>query len=271
MSEPLLRAEKITKHFRGLTAVLDVSFDVTAGQIKAMIGPNGAGKTTIFNLLCGFSPLSQGAVHLAGENITGFAPHQIAARGMIRTFQNVRLFHHMTVLENVAVGLHRNTRTGLLVGGLDLPQARREESEVAAASRAILKFVGLDAYAHRRAGHLPFGQQRILELARAFASSPRLLLLDEPAAGLNEQETAQLGELIRRMRDAGTTILLVEHDMRLVMDIADEILVLNYGAKIAQGAPREIQNDPVVMTAYLGHARRDLAHAPQANVLPSVA
>ncbi len=256
MSEPLLRVEKITKNFRGLTAVLNVSFDVTAGQIKAMIGPNGAGKTTIFNLLCGFLPLSGGQVGFDGHSIIGLPSHRVAERGLIRTFQNVRLFHHMTVLENVAVGLHRQTRTGFWAGALDLPFAHREEVDVEAKSRAVLKFVGLEAEAQRHASHLPFGQQRLLELGRAFASSPRLLLLDEPAAGLNEQETAQLGELIRRMREAGTTILLVEHDMHLVMGVADEILVLNYGEKIAEGTPREIQNDPAVVVAYLGRARQ---------------
>ena len=255
MSEPLLSVQDLSKHFGGLAAVREVSFAVQPGQIKAIIGPNGAGKTTIFNLLCGFLPANEGRAQFAGQDILGLPPHRIAGMGMSRTFQNVRLFKQMSVLENVSVGLHRQTRTGFLAGALDLPRVRREERVVQEQSQRILAFVGLKAEAHRLAGHLPFGQQRILELARAPAAEPHLLLLDEPAAGLNEQETTQLATVIQRIRERDVTVLLVEHDMRLVMDIADEIMVLNYGAKIAEGPPQAIQTDSAVVSAYLGQPK----------------
>jgi branched-chain amino acid transport system ATP-binding protein len=249
---PLLEVEGLHKHFGGLHATNDVSFTLEAGAIQAVIGPNGAGKTTLFNLVSGSLPPSAGRVLFEGRDITGLKPFQIARLGIIRTFQNLKLSRHMSVLENVMLGRHIRSRAGFLSSMLSLPAVWREEREIRRQAMAALERLGIAALHDREAGTLPFGQQRAVELARALACEPKLLLLDEPASGLNIQETAELAGLIRAIRDQGVTILIVEHDMSLVMDISDHIVVLNFGRKIAQGAPEAIQRNPEVIQIYLG-------------------
>ncbi|HHB91143.1 MAG TPA: ABC transporter ATP-binding protein, partial [Anaerolineae bacterium] len=222
------------------------------GQIKAIIGPNGAGKTTLFNLITGIYEVTSGDIRFQGQSIVGLRPSDIARLGITRTFQNIKLFEHMSVLENVLVGAHTRTHTGFLAAALRLPSARREEREAIREGMALLELVGLAERAHDEATDLPFGLQRKLEIARALASYPKLLLLDEPAAGLNATETRELIALIRRIRDDGVTVVLVEHDMEMVMDVADEVLVLDYGEVIADASPAEVQADERVITAYLG-------------------
>jgi branched-chain amino acid transport system ATP-binding protein len=233
-------------------AVNDVGFAVRDGQIKAMIGPNGAGKTTIFNLITGVFPASRGSVVFRGQPLVGLGPHAIASLGIGRTFQAVQLFGEMTVLENVMLGRHARSRSGLLASALRTASMRREEREIREASLAILDTVGLRDKAGQVAASLPYGEQRLTEIARALALEPAMLLLDEPAAGLNREEKARLGELIRHLRGRGITLLLVDHHMDLVMGISDEVLVLNYGEKIAEGPPEEIQRHQGVIAAYLG-------------------
>ncbi len=251
----LLSVRGVTKRFGGLTAVDDVSFDVAPGTIKALIGPNGAGKTTLFNLISGVMPPDAGEIRFGGAPVQGLAPHAIAARGMSRTFQHIRLFPKMTVHENVMMGRHVHSRAGFLAGMLNLPYTWKEERRIREKSLEILGRLGLSGRAAEEATSLPYGQQRVVELGRALACEPRLLLLDEPAAGLNIRETVEMGRLIRTIRairDMGVTVLLVEHDMSLVMNISDEVVVLSYGQKIAEDRPLAIQKNPEVIRVYLG-------------------
>ncbi len=249
---PHLEVAAVSKRFGGVHAVKDVSFQVRTGTIKAVIGPNGAGKTTLFNIVSGFVAPDAGVVRFEGASIQGQPPHRVAARGLSRTFQNIRLFSQMSALENVMVGRHLRGRAGFLAGMLRLPWTRREEAEVRAGALDAMGFLGIEALAGADATSLAYGQQRAVELARALASEPRMLLLDEPAAGLNMRETRDLARLITRIRARGITVLLVEHDMSLVMDVSDEVVVLSYGERIADAEPGAVQRDPQVIRIYLG-------------------
>ena len=248
----MLELKGVGISFGGLQAVKGVSFQVRKGQIKALIGPNGAGKTTLFNLITGMLKPDHGVILFQNQGIQGLPPFQIAGKGISRTFQIVQLFGHMTVLENVMVGRHVRTQAGLLSAALRLPAGRREESAILAQSQHWLDFVGLTPRAADYAANLPLGHQRLLEIARALATEPKLLLLDEPAAGLDMNETEKLKDLIFAIQAQGVSVLLVEHDMSLTMEVADEIVVLDHGELLAQGSPREIQRHPAVIAAYLG-------------------
>jgi len=252
MDDVLLEARNLHRRFGGLHAVKDVSLKVCRGAIQAIIGPNGAGKTTLFNLIAGTIPPHEGEVIFRGQRITAWKPHAVAGLGIARTFQTTKLFPHMTVLENVMVGRHPRTRSGFLAGMLNLPRTWREDREIEARSLSILEELGLAAHAGETASNLPFGRGRLVEFARALATEPVLLLLDEPAAGLNIYETQALAELILRIRERGVTCLVVEHDMSLVMRISDEVVVLDQGEKITEGPPRAIQRHPEVIRIYLG-------------------
>jgi branched-chain amino acid transport system ATP-binding protein len=251
-TEVLLKADKLSKSFGGVRAVQEVDFAVLAGQIKGIIGPNGAGKTTLFNLITGVYGADSGQISFHGRSLNGLEAHQVAERGIARTFQNVELFDRMSVLENVMVGRHPRTKAGFISAAFRLSRSRREEKRIRQKAQEILEFVGLDKGGSGRSVSLPFGLQRILEIARALATEPLLLLLDEPASGLNAVETRDLGGLICRIRDRGITVVLVEHDMSLTMEICDEILVMDYGRVLAEGSPQEIQQNPEVIAAYLG-------------------
>ncbi len=247
---PLLSVRNAVKRFGGLVAVNDVSFDVRAGEIVGLIGPNGAGKSTMFNLVTGTAPLTTGEVEFMGERVSGLSQRVIALRGMARTFQHVKLRPHMSLLDNVALGAYGRTRSGLLAAGLRLD--RREEAQVTAEAWKQLERIGLASRAHELAGSLPLGTQRILEIARALAADPVLLVLDEPAAGLRRKEKQELGELLRKLRGEGVTILIVEHDMDFVMKLVDRLVVMNFGSKLTEGVPSMVRADPQVQAAYLG-------------------
>ncbi len=258
MSEQaLLQVQALCKDFGGLRAVNQISFNVHEGQIKALIGPNGAGKTTIFNLLTGVLPADHGSASFAGRQLLRLPSHRIASLGIGRTFQTSLLFDQMTVLENVMVGHHLRGSADMIASALRLPRVAVEERQHREAAMSALEQSSLSEIAQWPAAALPIGQRRLVEVARALASEPKLLLMDEPAAGLNMRETDQMGELIQRVRDGGVTVLLVEHDMSLVMGICDEILVLDHGERLAEGTPREIRSNEDVLAAYLGQEADD--------------
>jgi branched-chain amino acid transport system ATP-binding protein len=250
--EAVLRLTHVTKRFGGLTAVNDVSFELSRGEIFALIGPNGAGKTTLFNTITGIYKTTWGTIAFEGREVTGLKPYQIAGRGIGRTFQQIRLFAYMSAVDNVKVGEHHRMHAKLWDSLFKTPKARREEREVHSRAMELLKFVGIEEQAYNYARNLPYGHQRRLEIARALAGNPRLLLLDEPAAGANPQEKGELMELVERVRGQGITILLIEHDMKVVMGISERILVLDYGERIAEGKPQEVRTNPRVIEAYLG-------------------
>src|SRR6516162_2870420 len=255
----LLAVRNLTKRFDGLTANSDINLDVPEGSLFAVIGPNGAGKTTFFNIVSGFLAPTAGTIEFAGEDITHLRQDKIAAKGLVRTFQLVQLFKGMTVAENVEVGFHLATRGGVAAALTRLSWFRRQEADVHAKARELLAFVGLAAQADQEATLLPYGQQRLLEVARALAAKPRLLLLDEPAAGLNAHETEVLADIIQRVNRQNITVILIEHDVALVTRIAQRIAVLDFGRKINEGTPDEIKRHPEVIAAYLG--TEEAAHA----------
>ncbi|MBN1533742.1 MAG: ABC transporter ATP-binding protein [Spirochaetes bacterium] len=248
----LLEVNNLCRSFGGLRAVNNVSFRVNTGTIKAVIGPNGAGKTTLFNLIAGALKPDGGSILFNGRSIYGLPPFRVAAAGISRTFQNIKLFGNMTVAENIMVGRHTRSGSGFAASMLSLPRTRREEREIAERAAELARLFGIEDVLDAGAASLDFGRQRAVEFARALASEPQLLLLDEPAAGLNIYETNELAKRIVRIRDMGITILLIEHDMSLVMDISDEIAVLSYGEKIAEGPPCNVRNNPQVIAVYLG-------------------
>ena len=252
MSAELLRLDGIGINFGGLKAVDDLSFTVMRGQVFGLIGPNGAGKTTAFNLITGVYKPTEGRIFLEGKDITGRAPHRIARAGIFRTFQTIRLFYGQSVLVNVLAGMHLQTRQQWWQGLLGTPSQRREEVQLRAKTMELLASLELDSVAHEDVGSLPYGLQRRVELTRALIGKPKLLILDEPAAGLNDQESVALNRTILAVRDQGITVLLVEHDMNVVMNVTDRIVCINFGRKIAEGVPEQIRNHPEVIEAYLG-------------------
>jgi branched-chain amino acid transport system ATP-binding protein len=250
----LLKLDRVTRRFGGLLAVDAIDLDVEQGGVTAIIGPNGAGKTTLFHLISGFQTPNDGRIVFDGQDITGLPPEKIAAHGLIRTFQLVQLFRDLSAIENVKVGCHLRTHGGVVTALVRPKSARQTEADVDATARELLTFVGLADHGALPASTLTYGRQRLLEIARALAVRPKLLLLDEPAAGLNAEETKVLSATIRKIVTQGTTVLLIEHDMTLVMNTADKVAVLDFGAKIAEGSPRTVRDDPAVIAAYLGTA-----------------
>jgi len=248
----LLSVQGVTRRFGGLVAVDAVDLDVAQGGVAAVIGPNGAGKTTLFSMISGFQTPTAGRIVFAGQDITARPPEEIAASGLVRTFQLVQLFQNLSVLENIQVGFHLHTKGGVLSALMRTGRTRQAEREVEARARELLDFVGLEGAAEAEASALAYGQQRLLEIARALAAKPKLLLLDEPAAGLSADESKRLSTAIRAIAGRGTTVLLIEHDMKLVMNTADTITVLDFGRKIAEGPPAVVRGNPAVIAAYLG-------------------
>ena len=247
-----LKVHDVSRAFGGVVALHEVNLELGQDEIMGLIGPNGAGKTTLFNVISGLLKPDRGKVYFRDQDLTGASPHRITARGVARTFQNVRLFPAMTALENVMIGRHAKTRAGLTDAFLKFPSERREERKVREHCHGLLSRLKLESRADELAGNLPFGMMRTLEIARALAAEPTLLLLDEPAAGLNRAETDRLAETIQAIREQGIAVIVVEHDMRLVMEISDRVVVLNQGRKLADGPPREVQNQADVIAAYLG-------------------
>jgi branched-chain amino acid transport system ATP-binding protein len=258
----ILRAENIGIAFGGVKAVDGVSFSVSPGTILSIIGPNGAGKTTLFNVVSGVYEASSGKVFLSDEDVTGLEPHRLAARGLSRTFQNLQIFQRLTACENVMVGRHLRERCNLLSALFRTPAVTRQNRETRDAAMELLTYVGLERVANTTAGSLPYGACKRLEIARALAAEPKVLLLDEPAAGCNAVETEEIDRLVRQVADRGVAVVLVEHDMKLVMKISDRILVLERGKPLVEGTPREVRNDPRVLEAYLGrHGAAEASHA----------